>query len=114
MMDDIYHGGDYLSTVERGDIRPDDMVLMLSIDGAQLYAKKQSDCWISIWIILDHALDAHYMKKHVVPGTFIPGHNKPKNVDSFLYPSLHHLATLQKEGLKIWDAQEDWVFTLYP
>jgi hypothetical protein len=112
--DDIYHGRDYLSAVERGDIGPDDMVLMLSIDGAQLYAKKQSDCWISIWIILDHAPDARYMKKHVVPGTFIPGPNKPKNVDSFLYPSLHHLAALQKEGLKIWDAQEDRVFTSYP
>ena len=31
-----------------------DMILMLSIDGAQLYAHKASDCWIYIWIILDH------------------------------------------------------------
>ncbi len=30
-------------------------VLMLSIDGAQLYQSKQSDCWIYIWIILDLA-----------------------------------------------------------
>ena len=90
------------------------LVLLLSIDGAQLYAKKQPDCWISIWIILDHAPDARYMKKHVSPGTFIPGPNKPKNADSFLYPSLHHLAALQREGLKIWDAQDGRVFTSYP
>lgn len=112
--DDIYHGRDYLSAVEQGDIELDDMVLMLSIDSVQLYAKKQSDCWIYIWIILDHVPASRYIKKLVVPGTFILGPNKPKNADSFLYPSLHHLATLQKEGLKIWDVQEDWIFTLYP
>ncbi|KIM71551.1 hypothetical protein PILCRDRAFT_804895 [Piloderma croceum F 1598] len=114
LYDDVYHGRDYLAAVERGDITADDMMLLFSIDGAQLYESKQSDCWIAIWIILDHAPDGRYMKKCVLPGTFIPGPNKPKNVDSYLFPGLHHLAALQREGLKIWDAHEDRVFTSHP
>ena len=48
--------------------------------------------------------ERRYKKKHVLIGGFIPGPNNPKNVDSFLFPGLQHLAGLQKEGLKIWDA----------
>jgi hypothetical protein len=100
-----------LAAVERGDITTDDMMLLFLIDSAQLYESKQSDCWIAIWIMLDHAPDGHYMKKCVLPGTFIPGPNKLKNVDSYLFLGLHHLAALQWEGLKIWDAHKDCVFT---
>ena len=107
---DLYHGKDYLDAILRGDINEDDMVVMLSIDGAQLYQNKQSDCWIWIWVIFDYSPDMHYKKKTVLIGGTIPGPNKPKNGDSYLYPSLHHVAAIQKEGLKIWDAQRDVVF----
>lgn len=90
------------------------MVLVLSIDGAQLYRNKASDCWIYIWIILDHAPDVRYKKRHVLPGGFIPSLGKPKNSDSFILPGLHHIAAIQKEGLHIWDASRDRVFTSYP
>jgi hypothetical protein len=36
-------------------------------------------------------------------GGFIPGPNNPKNIDSFLFPGLYHLAALQNEGLRLWD-----------
>ena len=36
----------------------DDIALQLSIDGAQLYRDKASDCWMFIWIIHNlHPLD---------------------------------------------------------
>ena len=92
--DDIFYGSGYLESVKKGRITDDDIVLMLSIDGAQLYAHKASDCWIYIWIIMDFAPDERYKKKHVLPGGFIPGPNKPKNLDSFLFPGLHHLHAL--------------------
>ena len=111
---DIYSGSDYLDAVESGRITEDDMVLMLSIDGAQLYQSKQSDCWIYIWVVFDLPPDKRYKKKYVLPGGFIPGPNKPKNVDSFLFPGLYHAATLAKEGLKVWDAHQDRVFTSNP
>ena len=90
------------------------MVLMLSIDGAQLYQSKQSDCWIYIWVVFDLPPNKQYKKKYVLPGGFILGPNKPKNVDSFLFPGLHHAATIAKEGLRVWDAHQDIVFTSNP
>jgi hypothetical protein len=90
------------------------MVLMLSIDGAQLYQSKQSDCWIYIWVVYDLAPDKRYKKKYVLPGGFIPGPNKPKNVDSFLFPGVYHAAALMKDGLCNWDAYQNRIFTSHP
>lgn len=102
--EDFFHGSDYLEQVRNGNITDDDLVLMFSIDGAQLYSHKMSDCWIYIWVILDLSPEERYKKDCVIPGGFIPGPKKPKNLDSFLFPGLYHLACLQKESLTIWDA----------
>src|SRR5271170_4952840 len=66
LYDDILCGADYLQKVVDGEITDDDMVLMLSIDGAQLYKNKSSDTWIWIWIVVDHAPGVRYQKKHVL------------------------------------------------
>ncbi|KAL6301892.1 hypothetical protein BKA93DRAFT_737947, partial [Sparassis latifolia] len=91
--DDVYHDLAYLKAVHENRIRTDDMVLLMSIDASgkpnfylKLYQSKASDCWIYIWVILDLAPDLCYKKKHVLPGGFISGPNKPKNVDSCLFP----------------------------
>lgn len=111
---DFFDGADYLGAVDDDKINFDDMLLVFSIDGAQLYRNKSSDCWVYIWIILDHAPNTRYKKKHVLIAGIIPGPGKPKNLDSFVYPSLHHLAAIQKEGLRIWDADRDRVFISHP
>ena len=102
--DDVFCGQAYLDAVTQNKIQQHDMLLMLSIDGAQLYESKESDCWIYIWIVLDMSPDHRYKKKHVLPGAIIPGPKKPKIIDSFLFPGLHHLSAVQQEGLRIWDA----------
>jgi hypothetical protein len=112
--DDYIHGSDYLDAVKTGKIKDDDIVLMFSIDGAQLYESKASDCWIYIWVILNYSPDLRYKKRYVLPGAFIPGPNKPKHIESFLFPGLYHLAALQTEGLQIWDAERDVQVTSYP
>ena len=112
--DDFFHGSDYLTAVAEGRIKRDDIVLMFSLDGAQLYQNKASDCWIAIWVVLDHAPDRRYKKPRILPGFIIPGPNKPKIMDSFLFLSLHHLIGLQKEGLAIWDASRDILFSSNP
>ncbi|KAF8978516.1 hypothetical protein BDQ17DRAFT_1394725 [Cyathus striatus] len=58
---DFFDGKDYLDAVLDKRIKPGDMTLLLSID--------VSECWIYIW-------------KHVLIGGFIPGPNKPKNIDN--------------------------------
>ena len=112
--DDVYHGSEYIAAVMRGDITPNDKVLMFSIDGAQLYASKASDCWIYIWVILDLPPDIRYQKRYVLPGGFISGPNKPKHPDSYVFPGLYHLAALQREGLPIWNARTNTVTISYP
>ena len=51
-----------------------------------------------------------YIKKHILYGAIIPGPNKPKIIESFLFPGLHHLSAIQKEGLPIWDASRDVLY----
>jgi hypothetical protein len=46
--DDITSGEDYLRSVLSGTIGLEDTVLMISMDGAQLYRQRESDCWIYI------------------------------------------------------------------
>lgn len=101
---DFFDGSDYLEAVQSGQIKDEDIVLMTSIDGVQLYRNKQSDCWISIWVVLDRSPETRYHKQYVLLSVIIPGPNKPKNLDSFMFPGLYHVAALQKEGLVIWDA----------
>ena len=97
-------GRDYLEAVEDGRIKSDDVLVQLSLDSAQLYRDKESDCWIFVYIIHNLPPDLRYKKKFVIPAGFIPGPLKMKDGDSFLYPILYHISALQNEGLRIWDS----------
>ncbi|KAG6912855.1 hypothetical protein DXG01_011528, partial [Tephrocybe rancida] len=112
--DDILSGNEYLQAVARGHIQPNDIVVTLSFDGAQLFEKKPSDCWIGIWIILELAPEGRYKMLSVLPAFTIPGPSKPQNMDSFMFPTFLHLAALQKDGLPIWDACDEAVITCFP
>ncbi|EIW85749.1 hypothetical protein CONPUDRAFT_30432, partial [Coniophora puteana RWD-64-598 SS2] len=112
--DDITKSLEYLRGLEENKFSVDDTILMLSIDGAQLYAQKQSDCWIFIWVIYDHSPKSRYKKCYVLPGGVIPGPNKPKNLDSFLFPALYHLAALQNDGLVIYDGERQCIRDDHP
>jgi hypothetical protein len=50
---DVLHGTDLIDMFDDGHIQGDNIVLMFSIDGAQLYAKKASACWIYIWVLFN-------------------------------------------------------------
>ena len=102
LFDDILCGDAYLNLVDGGKISKYDSVIILSIDGAQLYKSKKSNVWIYIWILLDLAPNKRYKIRNVLPGGVIPGLETPGDVDSFLFPGLAHVSALQKEGLPIW------------
>ena len=99
----ILCGQAYLDAVGEAPINEYDSVLMLLIDGTQLYWNKKLDCWIYIWIIVDLGPDEHYKIQNILPGGIIPGPDRPKNLDLFLFPGLAHVSALQQEGLHIWD-----------
>ncbi|KAH9915364.1 uncharacterized protein B0H18DRAFT_1124953 [Fomitopsis serialis] len=86
LLSDLVHGFDYLARVDAGDIKDNDTVLILSLDGAQLYANKVMDFWMYIHL-----------------GGFIP--KKPQNIDSFVFPGIRHVAALMRKGLRLWDAE---------
>ena len=114
VIDDIAASWDYLGAVLEGEVDPNDIVLMSSLDGSQVYKDKESDCWLYIWVILNLSPGRCYRKIHVIPGGFIPGPKKPKNIDSFMVVGLHHLSAIQKEGLQIWDASCNETFCSHP
>ena len=111
---DFFDGTQYLESFDQGVIKEDDFVLMLSLDGAQLFSSKQSDCWVCIWVVLDHPPDLRYKKSYVLPAFIIPGPNGPRNMDSFMFRSLQHLVALQKDGLPLWDALKEVNVISYP
>lgn len=65
---DFFDGDDYMTAVHKGEVAADDTVVMLSLDGAQLYRNKASDCWMYIWIVMNLPPDMRYKKCHVIPG----------------------------------------------
>jgi hypothetical protein len=85
---DFFDGMDYLEAVINGKIKSGDWILVLSIDGAQLYRNKASECWIYVWILLDRPAEIRYQKRYILPGGFISGPNPPKNSDSYIYTGL--------------------------
>ncbi|KIK50939.1 hypothetical protein GYMLUDRAFT_182038 [Collybiopsis luxurians FD-317 M1] len=105
--DDLCCGRDILTAAKEGRINRNDTFLMISFDGVQLYEKKQSDCWIFIWILLGLSPNCRYKKKYVVPGP-----NPPKITQSFLFPALAHVESLNKAGgLHIWNAQSNIIYS---
>ncbi|KAI0349119.1 hypothetical protein OH77DRAFT_1507564 [Trametes cingulata] len=86
--DDLYKGDDYLAEVASGRIKENDTVLMFSLEGAQLYANKSSDCWFFIWVLFDLPPDLQYKKRYGLPGG--------------------------REGLQIWHASRQCEFQSEP
>ena len=112
--EDVYHGEDYLAAVRRGDIGENNIVLMFSLDGAQLYRDKASDCWFFIFINLNLPPELRFKKEFIITAGFVPGPNKPVNIESFLLPTFRHFSALQRDGLKVWDARRQEEYVAHP
>jgi len=76
---DIYYGYQYLEAMKYGLIKEDDTLVLFSLDGAQLYHDKNSDCYFFIWIILNLSPNLCYKKAYILPGGFVPGPNSPSH-----------------------------------
>ena len=104
--EDVFHGTECLDAHRSGKIGPDDVMVMFAVDVAQLYRDKESDCWIGSWVVFALSPDLLYKKRFVLPACFVPGPNKPDNMESFLLPSFRHVSALQKEGLRVYDGHQ--------
>ncbi|RXW13143.1 hypothetical protein EST38_g12710 [Candolleomyces aberdarensis] len=115
--DNIYCGSDLrnLGQATGFTATEDDTFVGLSVDGAQLYQDKKSDTWFGIWIVYDYDPATRYKRRHVLPAFIIPGPEKPKNVESYLFRSFYHLLALQREnggaGLWAYDAMKEAIIS---
>jgi hypothetical protein len=75
MLDSLPDGMDF----EYNDSLCGGEFIALSLDGTQLYQNKESDTWITIWMLHNLCPDWHYKKRCVLPCMTIPG---PKNLRS--------------------------------
>ena len=102
--DDTACGQALIDAWGEGHIKKGDVALQFSIDGAQLRADRASEAWFFIWVIHNLPPTMRYKKAFVIPGAIVPGPKKPWDIDSFMFPSLYHIAALQREGLTLYDA----------
>jgi hypothetical protein len=70
---DVLHSLDMIKAFQDELVTGDDIVLLFSINGAQLYAQKSLACWIYIWVLLNLEPSRCYKKRHIFIGGFIPG-----------------------------------------
>ncbi|KAF7378356.1 hypothetical protein MSAN_00261700 [Mycena sanguinolenta] len=74
---DFFDGTNYIDTVHTEKIERGDNILMLSVDGAQLYRNKTSDCWTAAWMLMDRPLNIRFKKRAILPDVIIPGRKNP-------------------------------------
>lgn len=82
---DVSCGKDLLDAWNAGTFGKSDVALQLSIDGAQLRPDQASEVWVFIWIIHNLPPGLRYKKRFVIPGAIVPGPDKPKFIDSYLF-----------------------------
>ncbi|RXW21887.1 hypothetical protein EST38_g3961 [Candolleomyces aberdarensis] len=117
VFDDVYCGSDLRNLSNSVGFSPteDDTFVGISVDGAQLYQDKKSDTWFGIWIVYDYDPATRYKRRHILPAFIIPGPEKPKNVESYLFRSFYHLSALQREnggaGLRAYDAMKQAIIS---
>ena len=90
--DDIFCGSDFIEFSDRVVITNKDTMVSFSIDGAQLYQNKKSDTWIAVWQVINFSPQLRFKQKKTLPCTVIPGLNKPKITESYLFRAIHHLS----------------------
>jgi len=90
------------------------MLLVLSMDGAQLYWNKESDTWFGVATLINFAPEIRHAREMVLLLFIIGGPKAPKNHDLFLFPTFAHLSACQRLGLRIWDASTKAFFDICP
>ncbi|KZW02952.1 hypothetical protein EXIGLDRAFT_577068, partial [Exidia glandulosa HHB12029] len=105
LFDDITCGSDVLTAMLKEQLDPDDTVLIMTMDGAQLYRNKVSGCWMVAFVMATMGPDCRYKKQYIVPAATVPGPHKPEIMESVLFRTLQHISAVNRNGgLRIWDA----------
>jgi len=93
---DLFNGNLYKELVDDGYFSNEqDIALIGSTDGYQIFKQKTDDCWIVMFINSNLSPSERVKKQNLLISLIIPGPKQPKNFNSFLRPVIDELKTLE-------------------
>lgn len=93
---DVFDGQHYKDLVKKGHFQEkQDIALMVSIDGFQIFKQKTDDCWVLLFINTNLPPEQRVKKENLLITTIIPGPKEPKDLNSFLFPAIAELQRLE-------------------
>jgi hypothetical protein len=88
-----------------------EIALGVSTDGYAPFNRRKKTCWPIIIFLYNLPPEIRFLMKHVLCAGVIPGPNKPKDFDSFLWPLIEELKKLAV-GERAFDAVTEQVFLI--
>lgn len=93
---DIFDGNIYKELLNDGYF-PDqrDIAFTASCDGYQIFRQKTDDCWVFLFINNNLPKELRVKKENLMVTLIIPGPRQPQDFNSFLYPIIEEMKSLQ-------------------
>jgi hypothetical protein len=121
---DVFDGSHYLGLLEKeatinghglghtyfSDDR--DVALGLATDGVNPWRRRKSTFWPILFYNFNLPPEERFHDDNAICVGEVPGPEKPKDMDSFLYPAIQELLKLAI-GIRAYDITEEEVFTLH-
>jgi hypothetical protein len=74
---------------------PRDIAFTASCDGYQIFRQKTDDCWVFLFLNNNLPQELRVKKENLMVTLIIPGPKQPQDFNSFLYPLIQEMKSLQ-------------------
>jgi len=93
---DIFDGLLYKELLDEGYFPdPRDVAFTASCDGYQIFRQKTDDCWVFLFLNNNLSQELRVKKENLMITLIIPGPKQPQDFNSFLYPLIQEMKSLQ-------------------
>ena len=89
-----------------------DIALGLSLDGFSPFKRRNQTCWPIILFLYNLPPDIRFLLKNILCVGVIPGPQKPKDADSYIYPLIIELLEFLR-GIATFDVERNELFALH-
>ncbi|CAG8814383.1 24339_t:CDS:2, partial [Cetraspora pellucida] len=87
-----------------------DVALVASVDGYQIFRQKTNNCWIVLVINANLAFENHVKKENLLINIIIPRPKEPKDINTYLFSMIKEL---HKRDINCYDAFKEEYFILH-
>ncbi|GET50952.1 transposase domain-containing protein [Rhizophagus irregularis DAOM 181602=DAOM 197198] len=109
---DIFDGQIYQELLnDEYFLDPRDIAFTASCDGYQIFRQKTDDCWVFLFLNNNLPQELRVKKENLMVTLIIPGPKQPQDFNSFLYPLIQEIKSLQ-DGISCYDGNKEEQFTL--